>query len=339
MVRLLAEGWSVVATDACADDAALGYPLATRAELDAVAAAGDGHCVAAVADVRSQADLDAAVDLALARFGALDAAVAAAGVLAGGAPAWATSEEQWAVQLDVNLTGVWRLANAAVPALLDRPGPRPGHAAFVAISSAAGVRGLPQLAAYSASKHGVVGLVTSMAAELGPFDVTANVICPGSTRTPILEASAAGVRPGLERGVRPAPPAAPAPRARRDRGRGGVPVRPGRLGHHRRGAPRRCGHGRHVTDVGAAHPAPTSPGWPGPCTLDPSTRLLDGGRIVVGGSPLRILRLTDRGARLVLDLTAPEPRRRPAPRHRAGVAAAPARRGDPPPAPAAPVAR
>jgi SDR family mycofactocin-dependent oxidoreductase len=190
VARLLAEGWSVVATDACADDAALGYPLATRAELDAVAKAGDGHCVAAVADVRSQADLDAAVDLALARFGALDAAVAAAGVLAGGAPAWATPEEQWAVQLDVNLTGVWRLANAAVPALLDRPGPRPGHAAFVAISSAAGVRGLPQLAAYSASKHGVVGLVTSMAAELGPFDVTANVICPGSTRTPILEASA-----------------------------------------------------------------------------------------------------------------------------------------------------
>jgi SDR family mycofactocin-dependent oxidoreductase len=190
VARLLAEGWSVVATDACADDAALGYPLATRAELDAVATAGDGHCVTAVADVRSQADLDAAVDLALARFGALDAAVAAAGVLAGGAPAWATPEEQWAVQLDVNLTGVWRLANAAVPALLDRPGPRPGHAAFVAISSAAGVRGLPQLAAYSASKHGVVGLVTSMAAELGPFDVTANVICPGSTRTPILEASA-----------------------------------------------------------------------------------------------------------------------------------------------------
>ena len=189
--RLLDEGWAVVATDACADDAALTYPLGTRAELDAVAEAGGDRCVAAVADVRSQADLDAAVDLALARFGALDAAVGAAGVLAGGAPAWSTPEAQWAIQLEVNLTGVWRLANATVPALLSRPSPRPGHAAFVAISSAAGVRGLPQLAAYSASKHGVVGLVTSMAAELGPFDVTANVVCPGSTRTPILEASAA----------------------------------------------------------------------------------------------------------------------------------------------------
>lgn len=60
-----------------------------------------------------------------------------------------------------------------------------------------------------------------------------------------------------------------------------------------------------MTDVGAAHPAPTSPGWPGTCTLDPSTRLLDGGRIIVGGSPLRVLRLTDRGAVLVHDLTTP----------------------------------
>ena len=191
VVRLIADGWAVVATDACADDAALAYPLATHDELDAVAAAGGDRCAAMVADVRSQTDLDAAVAVAVERFGALDAVVAAAGVLAGGAPAWDTPEDQWEVQLDVNLTGVWRLANAAVPTLLARPADRPGHAAFVAISSAAGVRGLPQLAAYSASKHGVVGLVTSLAAELGPSGVTANVICPGSTRTPILDASAA----------------------------------------------------------------------------------------------------------------------------------------------------
>jgi NAD(P)-dependent dehydrogenase (short-subunit alcohol dehydrogenase family) len=61
----------------------------------------------------------------------------------------------------------------------------------VAVSSAAGVRGLPQLAAYSASKHGVIGLVTSMAAELGPLGITANVVCPGSTVTDMLKASAA----------------------------------------------------------------------------------------------------------------------------------------------------
>jgi NAD(P)-dependent dehydrogenase (short-subunit alcohol dehydrogenase family) len=93
------------------------------------------------------------------------------------------------VQLDVNLTGAWRLARAAVPAMLARPEPRRGR--FIAVSSAAGVKGLPMLAAYSASKHGLVGLVTSMAAELGPYGICANVVCPGSTVGPILDASAA----------------------------------------------------------------------------------------------------------------------------------------------------
>lgn len=193
---LLAQGWRVVAVDSCADDPALSYPLATTADLERVAASGGGGCMAVVADVRRQGELDAAVAATLGRFGRLDSAVAAAGVLSGGGPAWEASDEAWHVQLDVNLTGVWRLARSAVPAILDRPptgsleGTHP-HGSFVAVSSAAGVRGLPMLAAYSASKHGVVGLVTSMAAELGPRGVTANVVCPGSTRTPILEASAA----------------------------------------------------------------------------------------------------------------------------------------------------
>ena len=120
---------------------------------------------------------------------AIDAAVAAAGVLVGGPEAWRTSEEAWNVQLDVNLTGVWRLATAAVPALLARPEPRQGR--FVAISSVAGIRALPKLAGYAASKHGVIGLTASLAAELGPHGVTANIVCPGSTATPILDASAA----------------------------------------------------------------------------------------------------------------------------------------------------
>jgi len=189
---LIAQGWSVVAGDACADDPALDYRLATRDELEAVAARHPGRVATIVADVRDGAAMQAAVDAAIAQFGRLDAAVACAGVIAGGEPAWQTTEAQWHVQLDVNLTGTWRLASAAVPALLDdRVGSSAvGHRSFVAVSSAAGVRGLPLLAAYSASKHGVIGLVGAMAAELGPRGVTANVVCPGSTRTPILASSA-----------------------------------------------------------------------------------------------------------------------------------------------------
>lgn len=188
--RALAEdGWAVVATDACADDPALGYHLGSPEDLEATVAACGDRAIGVIADVRDEAALEAAVATARHELGGLDAAVAVAGVLAGGVPTWETSDEMWNVQLDVNLTGTFRLARVSVPALLERPAPRRGR--FVAVSSAAGVRGLPMLAAYSASKHGVIGLVRSMAAELGPQGICANVVCPGSTDTPILAASAA----------------------------------------------------------------------------------------------------------------------------------------------------
>jgi SDR family mycofactocin-dependent oxidoreductase len=187
---LAADGWRLVLTDRCADDPALGYPLATRDDLAAVAVACGGHGVAldVVADVRDQQALDAAVALAVDRFGGLDAAVAVAGCIGGGEPAWNTTEDTWETMVGVNLEGTWRLARAAVPALLDRPAPRRGR--FVAVSSAGGVVGLPLLAAYTAAKHGVVGLVRSLAAELGPHGVTANAVAPGSTSTAMLDASA-----------------------------------------------------------------------------------------------------------------------------------------------------
>jgi SDR family mycofactocin-dependent oxidoreductase len=188
--RLAESGWRVVLADACADDPALAYPLATRADLDAaVAACPKGRALAVVADVRRQSDLDAAVALATERFGGLDAAVAAAGAIAGGTEAWATDDAVWEAMVGVNLTGVFRLARAAVPALLARPEPRAGR--FVAVASAGGTTGLPLLAGYVAAKHGVVGLVRSLAAELAPHGVTANVVAPGTVRTAMADASAA----------------------------------------------------------------------------------------------------------------------------------------------------
>lgn len=185
--RLARDGWSLVLVDVCADDPALAYPLATEEELHAVAEATGGTAV--VGDVRRQADLDRAVAIAVERFGGLDAALAVAGCIAGGQEAWRTDDDVWNVLVGVNLEGVWRLARAAVPALLDRPPPRRGR--FVAVSSAGGTLGLPLLAGYSAAKHGVLGLVRSLAAELGPHGVTANVVAPGSTPTEMLRASAA----------------------------------------------------------------------------------------------------------------------------------------------------
>lgn len=185
--RLAADGWSVVATDVCADEPALRYPMATRDELDALTSLGEVTTV--VADVRDVDALTAAVNVAVDTYGGLDAALAIAGVVAGGGPHWQTDPAAERVVLDVDLLGVLNLARVAVPVLLQRPEPRSGR--FIAVASAAATRGLDGLAAYCAAKAGVTGFVRALAADLGKSGVTANAVSPGSTLTPALEASAA----------------------------------------------------------------------------------------------------------------------------------------------------
>ena len=182
---LVAAGWSVVAVDRAADDPRLPYRLGTPAELDALA--GD-RVRTVVADTTDPAGTAAAVDLAEAEFGGLDAALAVAGVIAGGQPLWEMPPVELDAVLDVDLRGAVTLARAAVPVLLRRPEPRSGR--FVAVASAAATRGLPLLAAYCAAKAGVTGLVRALAVELGGTGVTANAVSPGSTDTPLLAESA-----------------------------------------------------------------------------------------------------------------------------------------------------
>jgi SDR family mycofactocin-dependent oxidoreductase len=185
--RLAVDGWSVVAVDVCADDAALSYPMASRDDLEALTSAGD--VTTAIADVRDVAALARAVDVAESTYGGLDAALAVAGVVGGGRPHWETDVATETTVLDVDLRGVLNLSRVAVPALLRRPTPRSGR--FVAVASAAATRGLPSLAAYCAAKAGVAGFVRALAVELGGTGVTANAVSPGSTETAALEASAA----------------------------------------------------------------------------------------------------------------------------------------------------
>jgi SDR family mycofactocin-dependent oxidoreductase len=186
---LVAGGWNVVAVDRCADDPALDYALATKADLEEVAARHGEAVRTMVGDVRSASDMRGAVDEAVERFGGLHAAVAAAGVVSGGPPLWETADPQWDVLFDVNVHGVRHLAAAAVPALLAEPTPRQGR--VVAVASAAGMLGLRRLSAYTASKHAVIGLMRALAADLAGTGITANAVCPGSTRGPMLDASAA----------------------------------------------------------------------------------------------------------------------------------------------------
>jgi SDR family mycofactocin-dependent oxidoreductase len=149
---------------------------------------GDVRVIGVQADVRDADALAAAVGQAEDRWGGLDAALAVAGVIAGGVPAWQVPAGQEQAVLDIDLGGVLNLARVSVPALLRRPEPRRGR--FLAVASAAATRGLPMLAAYCAAKAGVAGFIRALAVELGGTGITANAVSPGSAATPILDESA-----------------------------------------------------------------------------------------------------------------------------------------------------
>lgn len=189
---LCRQGVHVVAVDSCAGSdrpAGVDYDLAVRADLDSVVSRSPGRVTAHVADVRRPEELAHVVEDTVARFGRLDVAVAAAGLIAGGQPQWETPSEQLGSLLDVNLAGVWNTATAALPTMLASTDP--GGCRFVAVASAAGEHGLFRLAAYNASKHAVVGLVRGLAADLVGTGVSAVAVSPGSTRTDMLSATAA----------------------------------------------------------------------------------------------------------------------------------------------------
>lgn len=192
--ELCRQGYHVVAVDidgtGATDLQAAGvrYPLASPVDLHAVTEAHPGQAIPVIADVRDPDALQGAADLAVAEFGRLDAAVAAAAVIVGGAPLWETPRDHLQTLLDIDVIGVWNTAAATVPLMLN--GPDPHGCRFVAVASAAGTHGLFRLAGYNVAKHAVVGLVRGLAADLVGTGVTAVAVSPGATDTEMLKATA-----------------------------------------------------------------------------------------------------------------------------------------------------
>jgi NAD(P)-dependent dehydrogenase (short-subunit alcohol dehydrogenase family) len=147
------------------------------AELEPAAARGDVRFHPA--DVRDPAAAETAVRRAIEAHGALDFLVLVAGVNRD-APVWRMAVEDWDFVLDVNLKGCFTFARAAAPHFRERKGGK-----IVAVSSINGMRGKFGLANYAASKAGVIGLVRTLARELGPSNVNVNAVAPGYIRTPM----------------------------------------------------------------------------------------------------------------------------------------------------------
>jgi (+)-trans-carveol dehydrogenase len=201
-VAFAEEGADVIAVDLCAQVPTTPVAMATPedlAETVRLVEAAGRRIVAEQADVRDQAALDRVLARGSAELGPLDIVVANAGIFGAGTTR-DIAEQTWRDVIDVNLTGVWHTVKAALPAMMD--GGRGG--AIVLISSLCGTRGLEGVAHYTAAKHGVVGLMKSLANEVGRNGIRVNAVLPGNVGTPMIlnDVVYALQRPDLEHPTR-----------------------------------------------------------------------------------------------------------------------------------------
>ena len=183
-IRLAEEGADIIAVDVCQDIGTVPYGGATDADLAEtvkLVEALDRRIVAQQADVRDLASLQRAVDEGLSQFGHIDIVSANAGI-ASFAPALELTEEVWQDVIDINLTGVWKTVKATAPAMVERG----QGGSIVLTSSIAGLIAFPNLAHYTAAKHGVTGLMRTLAVELAPHGIRVNSVHPTTVDTPMV---------------------------------------------------------------------------------------------------------------------------------------------------------
>jgi (+)-trans-carveol dehydrogenase len=183
-VRLAREGADIITVDICKQVDGVRTPMSTPEDLQETVRLVeelDRGIHAVEADVRDFARLSAVVDEGVQRFGRLDIVVGNAGIGATGAPLHEMTEHTWQTTVDINQTGVWLTAKAAVPHII--AGGRGG--AIVLTSSIGGVRANPNIGHYTAAKHAVIGIMRTLAVELAQHHIRCNAVLPTQANTPM----------------------------------------------------------------------------------------------------------------------------------------------------------
>jgi (+)-trans-carveol dehydrogenase len=187
-IRLAQEGADIIAIDICEDIPGVPYAGATEADLAETVKeveALDRRIVATKADVRDYAGLKKALDDGVAQLGRLDIVSANAGIFSFGTLA-ELPEQTWQDMIDTNLTGVWHAVKAAIPHI--RKGGRGGS--IILTSSTAGLMAMENTGHYTAAKHGVVGLMRTLALELAPDMIRVNSVHPTGVDTGMIQNAA-----------------------------------------------------------------------------------------------------------------------------------------------------
>ncbi|ABG99255.1 (+)-trans-carveol dehydrogenase (plasmid) [Rhodococcus jostii RHA1] len=184
-IRMAQEGADILAFDVCRQLDTVQYPLASSEDLKETQRLVETlgrRILTAEIDVRDADTMAQFVDTGVAEFGRLDIICANAAFTCFVPNTWSITEQEWDEMIGVNLTGVWKTVKAAIPAMIEA-----GHGGCIAItSSSAGTKGMVNLAHYVSAKHGVVGLMRTLANELAPHMIRVNTLHPTGVNTKLI---------------------------------------------------------------------------------------------------------------------------------------------------------
>lgn len=152
-----------------------------------------GEAMFVACDVAQEADVKALIAKTVEAYGKLDFAHNNAGIEGMAGPCAECTEENWDKTIGINLKGVWWCAKYEIPEMLKN-----GGGVIVNTASVAGLVGFSGIPAYTASKHGVVGLTKSIALDYAKENIRCNAVCPGVIHTPMVDRFSGGTQEGLD---------------------------------------------------------------------------------------------------------------------------------------------
>ncbi|MCV7421708.1 mycofactocin-coupled SDR family oxidoreductase [Mycobacterium yunnanensis] len=201
-LTLAQEGAAIIGLDLCAKPTSTAYPGASEDDLRETVRLVEeigGEIFVDVADTRDYEQVRDVFDRGLERFGRVDVVIPNAGICSG-AKTWEISPRDWREMVDINLNGVFHTVKAAIPQLISQD----EGGSIVFIGSTEALKGAENISSYAASKHGVTGLMTSLARELGRHRIRVNSVNPTCVDTHMINNDFVyGLfRPDLERPTR-----------------------------------------------------------------------------------------------------------------------------------------